>query len=304
MKKNKLSRATGDSSITKSTVANVYMYMQMRMSNFCGLLSYGFFWILCASYVGLLNIARHSFMHNKVFILAALTRVASSYLRVCRDGIIPAGTLLIALKSLSDAGLSNILLLCAGLHRLLLYYGIIWASDMFLTSLFLCPFAHGPGKLLLGSSGLLRAEDHLSLIGKTIRMVLSNFTNLKRCPHRKELAFSKADFKFGTDDAKKAVEAVLAEIHIDNYICGCKLCNPRHHGESAVVCNPNVSEKSECTDIVPYDPHHAPTIPDCAITAIAASVEPRGGDIFEDCNVLKALCVCLMNLFVHVFLFW
>ena len=70
-----------------------------------------------------------------------------------------------------------------------------------------------------------------------------------------------------------------------------------------MVCNPNVSEKSECSAIVLYDPHHAPTLPDCAITAITASVEPRGGDVFEDCNVLKALCVCLMSLFVHVLFF-
>ena len=173
----------------------------------------------------------------------------------------------------------------------------------FLNSLFLCSVAHGPGKLLLGSSSHRRAEDHLKFVGKTIRMVVSHFTKLKRCPHQKELAFSKANFKFGTDDAKKAVEAVLVEIRVDNFICGCKVCNPSHHGESAVVCNPNVSEKSECSAIVLYDPHHAPTLPDCAITAITASVEPRGGDVFEDCNVLKALCVCLMSLFVHVLFF-
>ena len=48
-------------------IGNVYMYMQMRVSNFCGLLSqHGFFWVLCASYVGLLNIACHSFMYKKV----------------------------------------------------------------------------------------------------------------------------------------------------------------------------------------------------------------------------------------------
>ena len=162
----------------------------------------------------------------------------------------------------------------------------------FLNSLFLCSVAHGPGKLLLGSSNHRLAEDHLKLVGKTIRMVVSHFTKLKRCSHWKEVAFLKANFKFGTDDAKKAVEAVLAEIHVDDTtICGCNVCNARHHGESAVVCNPNVSEKSECSAIVPYDPHHVPTLPDCAITAITASVEPRGGDVFEDCNVLKALCV-------------
>jgi len=112
VKENRLSRTASGSYISKNTVASVYMYMQMRVCNFCDLLSYGFFLVLCASYVGHLNIARHSFMHKKVFILAALSRVASSYLRVCRDGIIPAGPLLIALKSLADAGLSNILLLC------------------------------------------------------------------------------------------------------------------------------------------------------------------------------------------------
>ena len=83
--------------------------MQMRVSNFCGL--HGFFLVLCASYVGLLNIARHAFMHKKVTALAPLCRVATSYARVCRDGLVPKAELMFVLQSLANAGLSNILLL-------------------------------------------------------------------------------------------------------------------------------------------------------------------------------------------------
>ena len=51
-------------------------------------------------------------MRKKVTALAALCRVAISYARACRDGNVPKAELMLALQSLANAGLSNILLLC------------------------------------------------------------------------------------------------------------------------------------------------------------------------------------------------
>ena len=75
------------------------------------------------------------------------------------------------------------------------------------------------------------------------------------------------------------MEAVLAKIIVFEKTCGCKLCNP------------SLYEKSENLAIVPYHPHPPAIVPDGAIKGIKAFHEPRGGDIFEDCSVLKALCV-------------
>lgn len=49
----------------------------------------------------------------------------------------------------------------------------------------------GPGRLLLGGS--LHAEEAtLSGLGNSIRMMMSHFVELKRCPVARKIAFRKA----------------------------------------------------------------------------------------------------------------
>ena len=49
----------------------------------------------------------------------------------------------------------------------------------------------GPGRLLVGSHQGAE-EAHLSGLGNTIRMVMSHFIEMRRCPHAKNIAFRKA----------------------------------------------------------------------------------------------------------------
>ena len=59
--------------------------------------------------------------------------------------------------------------------------------------MFLCFVANFPGQLMIGTGIIGGAgEAHLSGVGNTIRMVMSHFIELKRCPAAKEVAFRKA----------------------------------------------------------------------------------------------------------------
>lgn len=162
----------------------------------------GVFWVLCASYVGLLSIAPHPFMNTQVVCLAAAARMACSYLKVCSNGLIPTRLLVDALRFLKKSGLLNILLFCK--LKLLWSYGIIsfwyvyWIVDLSYglpwsyVLMFLCSVACYPGRLMLGGSMTGAEEAHLSGVGNTIRMVMHHFIELKRCPVAKEVAFRKA----------------------------------------------------------------------------------------------------------------
>jgi hypothetical protein len=72
----------------------------------------GVFWVLCEPYVGLLSIAPHPFMNTQVVCLAAAARMACCYLKVCKNGLIPAKLLVDALRFLKKSGLLSILWPC------------------------------------------------------------------------------------------------------------------------------------------------------------------------------------------------
>jgi hypothetical protein len=69
-------------------------------------------------------------MNTQVVCLAAAVRMAASYAKVCRNGLIPTKRLVDALRFLKKSGLLNILLYC----KLKLLYDLmaLQVSDMFI----------------------------------------------------------------------------------------------------------------------------------------------------------------------------